>query len=112
MRNIPIQSYKQRDATFRACILLFEETSGIEASGKGIVIAQGGSALFFGYGGGATFLAAWYDADGRLLGTSSVTDNAKKTNRLIPVGEDAARYKLLYLDANSFVPLCTAWSSN
>lgn len=64
-------------------------------------------------GGAVRFIAAWYDADGRLLGANvSPEFTAKKINWTLSVDEGAALYKLMYVDALSFVPLCPAWSGN
>ena len=50
-------------------------------------------------------LAAWYDADGRMLGAS------RRDNGTISVEDGAHMYRVFLLDAASYEPLCRAWNS-
>ncbi len=66
-------------------------------------------------GGLKRVVAAWYDADGRLLGVFSKTYEgfpAKLVSDYLPVDADAASYRLLYLDGIDYVRFCEAWDSS
>ena len=59
-----------------------------------------------------TAIAAWYDANGRLLGTSTkpVTATGSIGNQTISVETNAAEYRLFLLDGNSS-PVVKSWKS-
>lgn len=59
-----------------------------------------------------TAIAAWYDANGRQIGTStkSVTANGSIGNQTISVGTNAAEYRLFLLDRNG-KPVISCWKS-
>ena len=57
----------------------------------------------------AMVIAAWYDADGRLLGCGADTLTASgAADGDLTVGAGAAAYRLMIVDATSFAPLCAA----
>jgi hypothetical protein len=70
------------------------------------------SALLPKTGRSTAVVAAWYGADGRLLGaeTGTTTANGPASGSLT-VAAGAARYKLIILDSTALVPLCEAWDS-
>ena len=63
-------------------------------------------------GGSGTVIAAWYDANDRLLGCTvkGVVFSGNADAQTISVGANAARYKLFLLDSG-YKPLCGAWDS-
>lgn len=63
-------------------------------------------------GGSGTVIAAWYDANDRLLGCTvkGVAFSGNADAQTISVGANAARYKLFLLDSG-YKPLCGAWDS-
>ncbi|MBQ9458671.1 MAG: hypothetical protein IJU66_01920, partial [Oscillospiraceae bacterium] len=68
-----------------------------------------GSARLPGSGSG-TVIAAWYDANDRLLGCTvkGVAFSGDAAGQTISVGRGAANYRLFLLDGSSR-PLCPAW---
>ncbi len=55
----------------------------------------------------ARLIGAWYDADGRLLGTAATT--VTEAEGTLTVGEGAAQYRLMLLEADTWAPLCEEW---
>ena len=58
---------------------------------------------------GAKLLAAWYDSDGKLLGSASASPAAGDSTGKLTVGAGAAKYRLMLVDGSTFAPLCPAW---
>ncbi|MBE7004819.1 MAG: hypothetical protein E7425_11205 [Ruminococcaceae bacterium] len=56
----------------------------------------------------ALLIAAWFDADGRLLGAKTVTLGGGSEHRHFTADVNAAKCKLFLVDKASFVPLCAA----
>lgn len=56
----------------------------------------------------ARLLAAWYGADGKMLGIASRGGSAYRRGESVAFGADAATVRLMIVDKDTFRPLCGA----
>ncbi len=85
-------------------------SSGVLDSGASYV-HFGDAVAVFGLSADARLFAAWYGADGRMLGIAPRSGSVDCWGASVAIGANAARFKLMIADAATFAPLCAAWDS-